>query len=45
MKFRRHHNNIGYRQVKRGKTRLQVKAIARKLKIKSVARLGKVGCD
>lgn len=31
--MRRHHNNKGYRQVKRGKTRDQVKAIAKRLKI------------
>jgi len=34
MKTRRHHNNTGYRQIKRGKTREQVKAIAKKLKVK-----------
>lgn len=33
MKTRRHHNNKGLRQVKRGKTREQVKMIARKLGI------------
>jgi hypothetical protein len=31
MKFRRHHNNKGLRQIKRGKTRLQVARIAAKL--------------
>lgn len=35
MKTRRHHNNKGYRQIKRGKTREQVKAIAKRLGIKS----------
>ncbi len=34
MKTRRHHNNKGLRQIKQGKTTLQVKKIARKLKIK-----------
>lgn len=29
----RHHNNKGLRQVKRGKTRVQVKALAKKLGI------------
>lgn len=33
MKERRHHNNTGLRQVKRGKTREQVRAIAKRLKI------------
>lgn len=33
MKTRRHHNNEGRRQVKRGATREQVKSIARKLGI------------
>lgn len=33
MKNRRHHNNKGYRQIKRGKTRNQVKAIAKRLKL------------
>jgi hypothetical protein len=32
-KERRHHNNKGYRQIKRGKTRLQVKRMARRLGI------------
>lgn len=27
MKFRRHHNNKGYRQIKRGKTRRQVQCL------------------
>lgn len=34
VKNRRHHNNTGYRQIKRGKTREQVKRIAKKLGIK-----------
>lgn len=33
MKTRRHHNNTGYRQIKRGKTREQVKAMAKRLGI------------
>jgi hypothetical protein len=33
MKTRKHHNNKGYRQIKRGKTYFQVKKIARKLKL------------
>jgi outer membrane protein assembly factor BamE (lipoprotein component of BamABCDE complex) len=33
MKTRRHHNNKGLRQVKRGKTRDQVAAIAKRLGI------------
>ncbi len=33
MKTRRHHNNKGYRQIKRGKTVEQVKGIAKKLGI------------
>lgn len=33
MKNRRHHNNKGYRQIKRGKTVDQVKRIAQKLGI------------
>ena len=33
MKTRRHHNNNGYRQIKRGRTADQVKRIARKLKV------------
>lgn len=31
MKTRRHHNNKGYRQIKRGKTYQQVQAMARRL--------------
>lgn len=31
MKTRRHHNNKGYRQIKRGKTFDQVRAMARRL--------------
>ena len=31
MKIRKHHNNTGYRQIQRGKTRLQVKIIAKRL--------------
>jgi hypothetical protein len=33
MKFRRHHNNKGYRQIRRSKTREQIRAIARRLKL------------
>lgn len=33
MKTRRHHNNKGLRQIKRGKTIEQVKRIAKKLRI------------
>lgn len=33
MKGRRHHNNKGLRQIRRGKTRDQVKRIALKLRI------------
>ena len=33
MKTRRHHNNSGLRQIKRGKTRAQVKAIAKRLRL------------
>jgi hypothetical protein len=33
MKFRRHHNNKGYRQIKNGGTTKQVKRIAKKLGI------------
>lgn len=33
MKTRRHHNNKGYRQIKRGKTAKQIKRIAEKLGI------------
>lgn len=39
MKTRRHHNNEGTRQIHRGKTRDQVKAIARKLGLPSLARV------
>ena len=31
MKDRRHHNNKGYRQIKRGKTASQVEAMARRI--------------
>jgi hypothetical protein len=31
MKTRRHHNNKGYRRIKRGKTRDQVEHMARRL--------------
>lgn len=34
MKFRRHHNNKGYRQIKRGRCEEQVRRIAKKLKLK-----------
>ncbi|MFA5124772.1 MAG: hypothetical protein WC473_03035 [Patescibacteria group bacterium] len=33
MKKRRHHNNDGRRQIKRGRTEKQVKCMARRLKI------------
>lgn len=33
LKTRRHHNNKGYHQIKRGKTRLQVAYIAKRLKL------------
>lgn len=33
MKTRRHHNNKGFRQIKRGKTFDQVKAMCRRLKL------------
>lgn len=33
MKFRKHHNNKGARQIKRGKTASQLKRIARRLKL------------
>ena len=39
MKIRRHHNNKGHRQIKEGKTRLQVAGIAKKLGIKYIATL------
>ena len=43
MKERRHTNNKGYRQIKRGKTRDQVRRMAKKLKLsyKVVAQNGK----
>lgn len=31
MKTRRHHNNKGFRQIQRGKTRTQAEVIARRL--------------
>lgn len=34
MKFRRHHNNKGYRQIKNGKCAKSLKIIAKKLKIR-----------
>jgi hypothetical protein len=34
MKFRRHHNNKGFRHVRRGKTKSDVARIARKLGLK-----------
>jgi len=34
MKFRRHHNNKGYRQIKNGSLKKQINYIKRKLKIK-----------
>lgn len=37
-KERRHHNNKGLRQIKRGKTRKQVKQMARRLGIPYVVR-------
>lgn len=33
MKTRRHHNNKGLRQIRRGKTRQQVVALAKKLRL------------
>lgn len=33
MKFRKHHNNIGYRQIKNGLTSKQMKNLAKKLGI------------
>lgn len=33
MKDRRHHNNTGLRQIKRGKTREQVAGIAHRLRV------------
>lgn len=40
MRFRRHHNNKGYRQIKRGKTRRQVQCLARRLGIPYRSRAG-----
>jgi len=37
MKTRRHHNNDGRRQIQRGKTRDQVRAMARRLKVPYLA--------
>ncbi|MBW4616486.1 MAG: hypothetical protein KME21_25095 [Desmonostoc vinosum HA7617-LM4] len=34
MKLRRHHNNKGLRQIKRGRTIAQVKAIAHRLNVR-----------
>lgn len=34
MKFRKHHNNKGYRQIKNGKPAKQMKALAKKMGIK-----------
>lgn len=45
MKTRRHHNNKGLRQVKRGKTRQQVKAIARRIGVPYRATESKRGLD
>ena len=36
IKDRRHHNNKGYRQIKRGKTQKQVAIIAKRLGIKYI---------
>lgn len=33
MKARRHHNNKGYRQIKRGKTAEQVKRMAKRMSV------------
>ena len=41
MKTRRHHNNKGHRQIKRGKTAEQVKRIARKLRVPFVTKTEK----
>ena len=38
MKSRRHHNNKGTRQIKRGKTVEQVKRIAKKLRVPFVTK-------
>jgi len=35
-KTRRHHNNKGYRQIRNGTTILQVKLMAKKLKVKYI---------
>jgi hypothetical protein len=37
MKPRRHHNNKGVRQIRRGKTQRQVECIARRLGIKTIS--------
>ena len=42
MKTRRHHNNKGLRQVRTGKTRAQVKAIAKRLGLPSKPKNGDV---
>lgn len=36
MKLRRHHNNKGLKQIKGGKLKTQIKAIAKRLKIKYI---------
>lgn len=41
MKARRHHNNKGRRQIRRGKTVDQVKAMARRLGLRYVPRIHK----
>lgn len=41
MKTRRHHNNKGTRQMKRGRTVDQVKRIARKLRVPFVTKSNK----
>lgn len=33
MKFRRHHNNKGYRQIKSGKLHRQIKILSKKMRI------------
>jgi len=43
VKTRRHHNNTGLRQIKRGKVREQVRAIAKRLGIPYVNRDRKAG--
>jgi hypothetical protein len=45
MKTRRHHNNKGYRQIKRGKTAVGLKAIAKKLGLKFTVRKVQDGRD